>query len=130
MSIEHTFEALLDEYPHDWEMRLVYADWLDEIGETVKANGQRWQAMERKTPKRSNGVTAWYWLDSKWEHFAIPAAALIPNHLCGSPKHRTKVYSIFETRQDAEAELAAELAAELRRQGIVAGGAEGAKQGS
>lgn len=35
---EH-FEAMLDADPEDWSTRLVYADWLEEQGEVVAAQG-------------------------------------------------------------------------------------------
>lgn len=34
--------------PTDWDARRVYADALEEAGEHVLANGQRWQARQRK----------------------------------------------------------------------------------
>lgn len=42
------FESHLEQHPDDWQFRLVYADWLVEHGEPIRANGQRWQ-VENKT---------------------------------------------------------------------------------
>ena len=42
------FQQILEATPDAWETRLIYADFLDDIGEHVLAAGQRWQAREKK----------------------------------------------------------------------------------
>ena len=43
-------EAALDQSPADWDLRLVYADFLEDLGETVLARGQRWIAANETCP--------------------------------------------------------------------------------
>lgn len=45
------FEFSLSQNPADWELRLVYSDWLEENGDQVAAEGQRWQAANQKHPQ-------------------------------------------------------------------------------
>lgn len=54
------FQKSLDRDPNDWETRLVYADLLEELGEPVLANGQRWQVENRKRPRPIRNH--WFWL--------------------------------------------------------------------
>jgi uncharacterized protein (TIGR02996 family) len=49
---ESHFESILDQNPSDWDTRYQYADWLEEQGQQVRANGQRWQAVNKKRPLR------------------------------------------------------------------------------
>lgn len=44
------FESQLSLEPDDWTTRLVYADWLEEHGESILSDGQRWQAANKKYP--------------------------------------------------------------------------------
>lgn len=55
---ERDFETQLDLDPSRWDVRSVFADWLDEQGEDMRAAGQRWQAECRKAAmKREPGPT-------------------------------------------------------------------------
>lgn len=45
--IEAALVERIDQCPWDWEARIIYADLLEEAGETVLAWGQRWQAHNR-----------------------------------------------------------------------------------
>lgn len=45
---EQHFQTHLEQSPNDWGARLVYADWLEERGESIRANGQRWQVENGK----------------------------------------------------------------------------------
>jgi uncharacterized protein (TIGR02996 family) len=65
---ESYFESILDRNPADWDTRLLYADWLEEQGQHVRANGQRWQARERKFAnslyyRRNDDGLINYWAD-------------------------------------------------------------------
>lgn len=53
---EQGFQTHLEQSPDDWEMRLVYADWLEERRESIRANGQRWQVENGKRPDKG-----WDW---------------------------------------------------------------------
>lgn len=58
------FEAILDDDPQDWDTRLRLADALDEVGETVRGNGQRWMGVHRKRAYQPPiGVPAHCWYD-------------------------------------------------------------------
>lgn len=55
--------ALLAQSPSDWDLRLVFADWLEDHDEPELAQGQRWQVEHRRRPERiqpGNGL-AWCW---------------------------------------------------------------------
>jgi uncharacterized protein (TIGR02996 family) len=49
---ESHFETILNSNPSDWDTRFFYSDWLAEQGLNVRANGQRWQAVNKKRPSR------------------------------------------------------------------------------
>jgi hypothetical protein len=53
--------AQVSKESEDWALRRVYADLLEEIGWSVRANGQRWQAREKKTPLYSHSTETWDW---------------------------------------------------------------------
>ena len=57
MSIQTWYEQI-EAAPDDWELRLQFADWLEENDEPVLAAGQRKQVTNRKRP-------AW-WSDSHY----------------------------------------------------------------
>jgi len=113
---EPHFEFLLDRNPSDWDTRLLYADWLEEQGLNVRANGQRWQARERKCPKLSNMFGLWYWVDLRhfcpgaceWSLFRewIPTNIwkLIPRSSNYAKKETG--FKTYHTRKDAEIALA------------------------
>lgn len=54
------FESHLEQHPDDWSIRLVYADWLDELGDEIRANGQRWQVEHKCQPFIHGGSAAWF----------------------------------------------------------------------
>lgn len=60
--MKEQFETRLEKHPDDWDTRLVYADWLDEEGDHVAANGQRWQAHNHKCNKWMPGLTQPCWM--------------------------------------------------------------------
>lgn len=49
MSTEDAFQAALDAHPDDWHTRLVFADWLDELGDG-RAEGYRALAERKLCP--------------------------------------------------------------------------------
>ncbi len=104
---EH-FEAMLDADPEDWTCRAIYADFLEEQGEVVAAQCQRWMVERKRRPHTSSMTTmGWTWYYEKREGHDAPsdltkniAAALtlwqerIGEHFC------------YRTRQAAESALA------------------------
>lgn len=52
-----TLHDHLDEYPDDWDARLVLADLMEEHDDHVGAEGQRWQAAKRKHPVDTGGIS-------------------------------------------------------------------------
>lgn len=72
MTTEDDFQAALDADPSDWQTRVVFADWLDERGDS-RAEGYRALGKLRKIPKQTwfniltkDGLeevsTFWYWM--------------------------------------------------------------------
>jgi uncharacterized protein (TIGR02996 family) len=122
---ESHFETILDANPSDWHARLLYADWLEEQGLGVRANGQRWQASLGKCPEYSNMSGLWHWRDFSKLRQDLPLQWSSLNEciskeiweiiLCSS--YYTKMdtgFKSYDTRQDAEIALAYG----LRRRGI------------
>lgn len=56
----------LDWSPDNWELRGIYADWLEENGRDGEAQGQRWMISHRRRPLRSS--LTWWWFDEKNQH--------------------------------------------------------------
>jgi uncharacterized protein (TIGR02996 family) len=56
-----TFENALDETPAAWELRRIYADWLEENGFEILSTAQRWMARHEKKPGRVPGPGPGYW---------------------------------------------------------------------
>lgn len=119
MTAEQDFERQLDADPHDWEQRLIYADWLEERGEMVRANGQRWQGLNERGSKATDSGRRPVWLSdavkiysNSFPYECVPHACVIA--MTGS---KLKECIGFDTRREAEDSLALE----LDRQNIVAG---------
>jgi len=66
MTTEEDFWRALEADPADWDLRLVFADWLEDHGEEVLAAGQRWQAHARQKPDPNFGsYWSWFRLDEE-----------------------------------------------------------------
>ncbi len=129
MSDGDAFESALDDNPDDWNLRLIYADWLDDRGFQSLARAQRWMAEHKLMPSvgydallRSLGLrpaggigVCWEW----WygEHGTAGVGHDLfrqiptPYSTAGPPEGRRDArdwlnYLEFETRRDAEAALA------------------------
>lgn len=66
---EDGFICAIKKDPEDWVLRGVYADFLEEQGNYIDANGQRWQIENKKRPRYEvlNGDTSkTYALDIWW----------------------------------------------------------------
>lgn len=66
--------------PEDWDARRVLADALEEAGDLVAANGQRWQARERKWPLPNGAEWAWGWIDDPGGaqlHWRVPTDVMV-----------------------------------------------------
>jgi uncharacterized protein (TIGR02996 family) len=59
MDTAEDFEAQLDANDQDWELRMVYADWLDEQGDSELARAQRWMVKHGCYPYGPNRVKCW-----------------------------------------------------------------------
>ena len=70
------FEHKLDNNPEDWELRLIYADWLEEQGDNF-AETQRWMAEHQKCAFQNK--TVWHWWD---EESATIAPAILKPGIC------------------------------------------------
>lgn len=58
MDFENAYQHLTNN-SSDWEFRLVFADWLEENGQPILANGQRSQVWKKRRPRRLK--TRWKW---------------------------------------------------------------------
>ncbi len=105
------FEAHLEHHPDGWEMRLVYADWLEEQGESLLANGQRWQV--------ENGKYSKSWFGHTFINSRYGFAPYAPNSLNESLFVQLPGASslIFQANHRIEAESA--LASAIHKLGIV-----------
>lgn len=56
------FEESLDDHPEDWDLRLAYADFLDDIGDTWGAVTQRYMATLKRAPdSQQDHIVFWSW---------------------------------------------------------------------
>jgi uncharacterized protein (TIGR02996 family) len=98
--------ALLAARPDDWPTRLVFGDWLDERGEDAAANGQRWQASEKKHPWYSSFHYDWnWWGDGKYRSEVDYLPADLFDAL-PAPVKAVHHWKCWQTLADAEAALA------------------------
>ena len=61
--IAHRLLLAVRAEPDNWDLRRVYADCLEEGGEMVLANGQRWQASMRygwRRPQQYRTIAVWH----------------------------------------------------------------------
>lgn len=100
------FREQVDANPEDWNLRLVYADWLDEQGRDVEASGQRWQAANRRRPYGRQWSGPSYEMDKWLSHLPDEVFKVLYNPQ-GWPRGNTIVY---ESPGEADAELARALA--------------------
>jgi uncharacterized protein (TIGR02996 family) len=63
MTDESAFQAALDADPSNHDLRLVFADWLEEQGDW-RAIGYRWMGRHRKFPYRTSRTSDWW--DIRW----------------------------------------------------------------
>lgn len=115
MIVNATLELLrqrVEAEPTDWEARLIYADALDEVGEPILANGQRFQGIWQVRPHQAIGETWgwWFWL----RQTSVERTSKLKQMLA-SPWRRPR----FGNPTRAEAEHS--LAMELHHRKIVAG---------
>lgn len=59
MTLEDWYQEI-EKSPHDWDLRRVFSDWLEEQGLEVLARGQRWQIEHRRCPLRTLKKWGWY----------------------------------------------------------------------
>ncbi len=98
------FIVRLDEQPYDWHTRLVYADWLEERGEAILANGQRWMVANQKFTKEPRFE---WWSEKQWDldnHDVLPHGIYKRLH-----SYDGKFWIRFENRVEAETSLAKSL---------------------
>lgn len=63
MTTEDDFQNALAAAPRDWQTLLVFADWLQENGDT-RAEGYRAMGMRRAAPSFFDTADVWVWLNS------------------------------------------------------------------
>jgi hypothetical protein len=121
------WETQLDADSTNWDLRRIYADWLEERGEVWAAVAQRWMADNEKNPwvLSDNGV-AWYNYALRSEPTdrsdlpleileLVPGARLLFVRYSGEEAKRAK----FDSRRAAEAALAVALEKHLAKEAVV-----------
>jgi uncharacterized protein (TIGR02996 family) len=105
---EQGFIDALNENPYDWDTRLVYADWLEENGDIVLAQGQRWMAQHKKAPRET------YFKSGEWT-WERPTSWMTNNQMANDPRwklparHRVLWGRKYKSRKNAEKSLARQL---------------------
>lgn len=124
MDTREQFEERLSLNPKAWDLRKVYADWLEDNSEPELAYAQRYMAAEQKCPINYFGSPSWAWSvsDKDWEHphyVGKPVAAVLLKRVPGAVhygvKERYGGLVSYRSRQEAEAGLAQALS-RLHRQ--------------
>jgi uncharacterized protein (TIGR02996 family) len=103
---------LLERNHNDFEVRLVFADWLEEQGMLKEATGMRWQATNRQRAWKS-GYDSWHWYNITQIQQTInplgPESDLpevlylqLSRGYCNSPEYRA--YHSIEEADDALAD--------------------------
>lgn len=74
MTTEDGFHAILDNAPEDWQTRMVFADWLEERGDS-RAAGYRALALRHMPDRTSNStsVLMWHWWRRREDGHAYPS---------------------------------------------------------
>ena len=100
MTTEDDFQAKLDADPTDWQTRLVFSDWLQEIGDP-RADGYRALGLLRRSPRHYPSYRHWtYWLKgSGWAGSELCATwwAALAGAIWKTAKDRS-----YETRRGAD----------------------------
>jgi uncharacterized protein (TIGR02996 family) len=106
---EPDWEKLLEEGPEDTTLRLAYADWLEEAGQSAKAEGVRWYVGQKKCPGQAVEGGQWGW----WSYDVWPGTEWDPDDLPGSlheclpgwDPRESKEVCWFASRAEAEKAL-------------------------
>jgi len=116
---ESALQRMLDADPSNADTRLVLADLLEEMGEVVRAEGQRYQATKKKRPfepdkERDDDPFNFFWYADYYganTPIQDPESDL-PSEVFAAIKtdDDQKTHKGFRTRQDAELALAEALA--------------------
>lgn len=107
MASEAEWKAELDASPADWFSRLIYADWLDENGETNKAYLQRWLVKHQIHPmwSSSGDKVGWGWRN-KWHDFS---PMNLPYGELSAALNKGRKHWPYASRREAEEALLAHL---------------------
>lgn len=108
------FERGLDAEPENWNLRLVYADWLDEHGDQELAFAQRWMAKYQKRPSDNQIMrrpgepmnyypNSWMW----WESGNVDPMSVIDRKLLdkAAPNNQPAYWTSRQRAERALAEL-------------------------
>lgn len=107
MTDERAFQAGLDDNPADHELRLVFADWLEERGDW-RAAGYRFMGEHRKYPQYFIHPAHGQPPDWNWRlHPASDANAVVDElfELIEGYRRSTEIWKEFATRIEAEEAL-------------------------
>ena len=111
------WNKLLDEESTDWELRCIYADWLEDCGRVVESGFQRWLVEHKKAPYKSlvsrrnyKGGSWDFWLDANIPHDLSRDARYLDIQIFDALNTEYKdielcLYKEYPTRQIAENHL-------------------------
>src|SRR5436305_14459697 len=105
---QEDWARLLKDNPRDRAMRQAYADWLEENGDSERAEGLRWMLAEGKRPRAiagdEYGSHCWWshdvWPDSSWDPEDLPGEVFA--YLAGSDDDRNSQRHWFPSHFAAE----------------------------
>jgi uncharacterized protein (TIGR02996 family) len=123
MRVEDWYQEL-EKTPVDWNLRLVFADWLADQGLTKLEYGQRWQARHHKAPREYSIFPTVAMVKNLWglgtELIETPEFRTVPEMLLpaevftrvvdGVYDHNSDRWRYFKTQVEAETQLAEALA--------------------
>lgn len=95
MTTEDDFQKALVAEPHDWHLRVLFANWLEERAD-ARAEGYRAMGLLRRAPAHWRGTGPWVWLSTHHARYYTPsdeiATATVPDDWYDLiPKNQYKV---------------------------------------
>ena len=101
-NMREQFEQQLDLNPANFQLRAIYADWLEEQGDEAAAYCQRWMVKYKKRPL---SIVDWWWIWAKHDPTWRNRYYALPENIALKLKRR-----YFPTRILAEQDLCQALA--------------------
>jgi uncharacterized protein (TIGR02996 family) len=100
------FEEEIDLSPTNYDLKLIYADYLDDIGRRELANAQRWLGVNKKRVEFLQQPYGVRWSGTSWHYdIRLPYRIYWELDKRGNYYHRVGMELSYRTRQHAEREL-------------------------